>query len=175
MLAQVVENFFKARPDVDFCCHTHPHWATLFSATREKLKAYTNEGAWFTIPPAHYLTTSDLIDSPELGRDLAKSLGKGEAVFLRNHGMACIGKTVKDLTLCAVFLERACRAQLELAMTGLKHSAPEKTEIDKKRKTIYPQRAVDNFWDYYNRRLDRVEGTDQTDPAHLTGVRRGGA
>jgi L-fuculose-phosphate aldolase len=161
----------RARPDIDFVCHTHPLWATYFSCTREKLQPFTNEGCWFTVPPAHYVTTSDLIDTPALGKDLAKSVGQGEAAFLRNHGMICIGKTVKELALCSIFLEKACRAHLELAKTGLKHTAPSKAEVDKKRKNIYPQRAIDNFWDYYNRRLDRVEGRDSNDPSHLTGVR----
>ena len=160
----------RGRPDINFVCHTHPVQATLFSCTREILKPYTNEGCWFTVPPPHYLTTSDLIDSIELGRDLSKCLGKAEAVFLRNHGMCVVGRDVKEMTLAAIFLEKACRAQLTLAATGLKHTAPDKAEVDKKRKTIYPVRAVNNFWDYYNRRLDRVEGRDPNRRGHLTGV-----
>jgi L-fuculose-phosphate aldolase len=164
--------FLRARPDVNATCHTHALHCTLFSCTREVLEPYTNEGCWFTVPPAHYLTTSDLIDTPELGADLARALGKGEGVFLRNHGMACVGRNIKEMTLAAIFFEKACRAQLELAKTGLAHTAPDQAEVDKKRKNIYPQRAIDNFWDYYNRKLDRVEGADPDDPAHLTGVRR---
>lgn len=148
----------RARPDLNFVCHTHPHWATLFACTREKLMPLTNEGCWFTVPPAHYLTTSDLIDTPKLGKDLAKSLGRGEAAFLRNHGTLSVGRSVKEMTLCSIFLEKACRAQLRLAASGLKHSPPPADEVEKKRKNIYPRRAIDNFWDYYNRRLDRVEG-----------------
>src|SRR5688572_25123858 len=83
----------RARPDLNFVCHTHPHWATLFSCTREKLAPLTNEGCWFTAPPPHYLTTSDLIDSPQLGKDLAECLGRGEAAFLRNHGILSVGRT----------------------------------------------------------------------------------
>ncbi|MFN0302859.1 MAG: hypothetical protein ACKVQU_21195, partial [Burkholderiales bacterium] len=52
----------------------------------------------------------------------------------------------------------ACRVQLQLAMSGIKHTYPDAAEIDKKRKTIFPQRARDNCWDYMNRKLDRFEG-----------------
>jgi L-fuculose-phosphate aldolase len=148
----------RARADLNFVCHTHPLHGTLFACTREKLQAYTNEGCWFSVPPPHYLTTSDLIDSPELGRDLAQCLGQAEAAFLRNHGVVAVGRTVKEMTLCAIFLDKACRAQLRLAESGLAHSHPDKAEVDKKRKNIYPRRALDNFWEYYNRRLDRIEG-----------------
>jgi hypothetical protein len=43
-------------------------------------------------------------------------------------------------------------------MSGIKHTYPDAAEIDKKRKTIFPQRARDNCWDYMNRKLDRFEG-----------------
>ena len=43
-------------------------------------------------------------------------------------------------------------------LSGFKYSAPPADEVEKKRKNIYPKRAIDNFWDYYNRRLDRLEG-----------------
>ena len=35
--------------DLNFVCHTHPLHGTLFSCTREKLQAYTNEGCWFSV------------------------------------------------------------------------------------------------------------------------------
>jgi len=134
-------------------------WGEGNAAAREKLMPLTNEGCWFTGSPPHYLTTSDLIDTPQLGKDLAECLGRGEAAFLRNHGILSVGRTVKEMTLCAIFLEKACRAQLRLAASGLKHTPPPADEVEKKRKNIYPRRAIDNFWDYYNRRLDRLEGT----------------
>ena len=64
------------------------------------------------------------------------------------------------MTLCAIFLEKACRAQLRLGASGFKHSAPGADEVEKKRRNIYPQRAIDNFWGYYDRRLERIEGND---------------
>jgi ribulose-5-phosphate 4-epimerase/fuculose-1-phosphate aldolase len=150
----------RARPDFNFVLHTHAPWSTLFSAcTQETLRPYTNEGCWFTVPPPHYMTTSDLIDTAELGKDMAKVMGRSEGVFLRNHGICVGGVTVKDMLLAAIFLEKACRNQLQLAMSGLKHTYPDKKEVDKKRKTIFPQRARDNCWDYMNRRLDRIEDT----------------
>ena len=44
-----------------------------------------------------------------------------------------------------------------IEVTSFKAPGPE--EIAQKRLTIYPPRAVDNFWQYYNRKLDRTEGT----------------
>jgi L-fuculose-phosphate aldolase len=149
----------RARPDFNFVLHTHAPWSVLFSAcTGEILRPYSNEGCWFTVPPPHYMGTSDLIDTPELGRACAEVMGKSEGVFIRNHGVIVGGRTVKDMLLAAIFLEKACRVQLQLAMSGIKHTYPDAAEIDKKRKTIFPQRARDNCWDYMNRKLDRHEG-----------------
>jgi L-fuculose-phosphate aldolase len=154
----------RARPDFNFVVHTHARWATLFSCcTAETLRPYTNEGCWFTVPPPHYMKTSDLIDTVDLGRDLAGVMGRSEGVFIRNHGLCVGGATVKDMTLGAIFLEKACRAQLQLAQSGLKHTYPAAEEVEKKRKNIYPRRARDNFWDYYNRLLDRREGRTQAE------------
>ena len=150
----------RGRPDFDFVVHTHAPWATMFSAcTGEILRPYTNEGCWFTEHPPHYMKTSDLIDTIELGREMTQVMGKSEGVFIRNHGLVVGGKTVKDMVLGAHFLEKACRVQLQLGMSGIKHTYPDKAEVDRKRKQIFPQRARDNCWDYLNRKLDRLEGT----------------
>jgi L-fuculose-phosphate aldolase len=147
----------STRPDVNVVAHTHPFHATMLSATEVEIGPYTNEGVWFEDGVKHFKLTSDLINTPALGRELATALGRSDAVLLKNHGVAFVGPSVKEATLAGVFLERAARAQLTLAASSLGYSHPEPGEIHVKRQTIYPSRAVDNFWQYYNRKLDRVE------------------
>jgi ribulose-5-phosphate 4-epimerase/fuculose-1-phosphate aldolase len=146
-----------ARRDVAVVAHTHPFHATVLSATNVEIGPYSNEGAWFDGGVRHFKLTSDLVNTAELGRELASALGDADAVLLKNHGAAFVGSSVKEATLAGVFLERAARVQLALAGSGLvhHHSGPE--EIAQKRRTIYPPRAVENFWQYYNRKLDRHE------------------
>lgn len=152
----------QARQDVNVVAHTHPFHATVLSATEEDIRPFTNEGVWFETGVSHFKLTSDLVNTPELGRELALALGEKEAVLLKNHGATFVGASVKEATLAGVFLERAARAQLTLTGSGLPHSYPDDAEIHQKRKTIYPPRAVDNFWEYYNRKLDRVEAMHRT-------------
>lgn len=154
----------QSRPDVNVVAHTHPFHATVLSATEEEIRPYTNEGIWFETGVSHFKLTSDLVNTPELGRELALALGEKEAVLLKNHGATFVGTGVKEATLAGVFLERAARAQLTLAASGLPHAYPDDAEIHQKRLTIYPPRAVDNFWQYYNRKLDRNEGHDTLTP-----------
>jgi L-fuculose-phosphate aldolase len=148
----------RARPDVDVVAHTHPFHATALSATTVQIRPYTNEGVWFTEAVRHFKLTSDLVNTPLLGRELATALGPSDAVLLKNHGATFVGTGVREATLAGVFLEKAARVQLTLAASGIEHSYPDAGEISQKRLTIYPGRAVENFWQYYNRKLDRVEG-----------------
>lgn len=149
---------FLARKDAGVVAHTHPFHATVLSATDAEVGPYTNEGVWFETGVSHFKLTSDLVNTPELGRELAVALGDAEAVLLKNHGATWVGATVKEATLAGVFLERAARAQLALAGSGLHYYHSDPAEIHQKRETIYPPRAVENFWSYYNRKLDRKEG-----------------
>jgi ribulose-5-phosphate 4-epimerase/fuculose-1-phosphate aldolase len=150
----------RSRPDVNVVAHTHPFHATVLSATTAEIGPYTNEGVWFAdggVP--HFKLTSDLVNTPELGRELAGALGPTAAVLLKNHGAAFVGTDVREATLAGIFLEKAARVQLTLAASGLGHSHPGAGEVREKRLTIYPDRAVENFWQYYNRKLDRAEGS----------------
>lgn len=148
----------RARPDINVVAHTHPFHATVLSATDVEIGPYTNEGVWFSGGVRHFKLTSDLVNTSELGAELAQALGGAEAVLLKNHGAAFVAPSIKEVTLAGVFLERAAKAQLALASSGIPYSHPGEDEIKAKRQTIYPPRAVENFWQYYNRKLDRVEG-----------------
>jgi L-fuculose-phosphate aldolase len=151
----------EARPEINVVAHTHPFHATLLSATEVEVWPYTNEGVWFESGVRHFKLTSDLVNTPALGRELATALGRADAVLLKNHGVAFVGQSIKEATLAGVFLERAARVQLTLAASSFGYSHPGPDEIHQKRQTIYPPRAVENFWQYYNRKLDRVEAAQR--------------
>lgn len=152
--AQVLEE----RADVNVVAHTHPFHATALSATEVEIGPYSNEGVWFEGGVKHFKLTSDLVNTPQLGSELATALGEASAVLLKNHGATFVGASVKEATLTGVFLERAAKIQLTLAASGIAHTHPRREEVDQKRDTIYPPRAVDNFWQYYLRKLQRLEG-----------------
>jgi len=149
----------RSRPEVNVVAHTHPFHAKVLSATEVEIGPYTNEGVWFEAGVPHFKLTSDLVTTPELGRGLAEALGNHEAVLLKNHGACFVGASVREATLAGLFLEEAARVQLTLLSSHLPHQHSAQDEIRQKRRTIYPPRAVENFWQYYNRKLDRVEGT----------------
>lgn len=148
----------RARPDVNVVGHSHPHYSTVFGATSAALQPINNHGVWFAehgIP--RFAETTHIITTVELGKALARTLGQSEAVLQANHGASFVGRDIKEATLAGIFLERAAKFQLDLAASGLPYEVPDPVETVEKHKVIYPERAKNNYWMYFNRKLDRLE------------------
>jgi L-fuculose-phosphate aldolase len=146
----------RARPDVNAVGHSHPFYATLFSSMHLELEAVTNEAAYLGEKVARFEETRGLIDTPELGASLAGALGGASTLLLRNHGVLFVGETIPEATLMGVFLERACRSQMELLNTKQKYWATAKSDLSAKREQILDPNLVQNFWAFYKRKADRV-------------------
>ncbi|TPW77412.1 class II aldolase/adducin family protein [Schumannella soli] len=148
----------RARPDVTVVGHSHAHHSTVFGATDLELGPYNNHGVWFAehgVP--RFSDTSHIVTTIELGVEVAKQLGDAEAILLRNHGIAFVGDDVAEAMLAGIFLEWACRFQLDLAASGAAFELPDHAESVEKRNRIYPPKAQRNYWQYFNRKLDRIE------------------
>ena len=108
---------YRARPDVMSVIHTHPTHAVALSATGRSLLPISQPGVAFAEGVPYFTETIDLIRTPALGAGVARALGAGKAVFLRNHGVAVTGASIEESTVLALLLEEACRIQL-LAQAG---------------------------------------------------------
>ncbi|GAA3732239.1 ribulose-5-phosphate 4-epimerase/fuculose-1-phosphate aldolase [Spinactinospora alkalitolerans] len=147
-----------ARPEVNVVGHSHPFHSTVFSATTAEIAPYVNHAVWFAdhgVP--RFTETSHIITTQPLGASVAQTLGEAEAVLLANHGVAFVGRNVKEAALSGIFLEKAAKAQLALAASGLAHDPPGAAETIEKHRVIYPERARSNYWMYFNRKLSALE------------------
>lgn len=117
----------RARPDVQAVVHTHAPHAVAFSALGRPLQPVGHDGAMFANGLPVFSETSDLIVDQTRGKAVARALGDHNAVLLRNHGIVTTGRTIEEATVLALFLERACKAQLLVeAAGGAQHvSTPE--------------------------------------------------
>jgi L-fuculose-phosphate aldolase len=148
-----------ARPDVHVVGHTHAHYSVLFSAANEDLKPLNHEGASLVGRLARFNETAGLINTRELGRALAASLGDACVVLMKNHGITFVGSTPEEATLSGIYIERACKAQIEIAATGWAWSAEAGGTYDRKL-TASSNPATDYhriFFDYFARKLERIE------------------
>src|SRR5215472_6527225 len=89
----------KARPDVNCVIHTHPTYSVALSATGRPLKCYSQPGALFYQALGTYTDTIALIRSQAMGAAVARALGDGRAVLLKNHGVVVTGATIAEAVI----------------------------------------------------------------------------
>ncbi len=142
---------FKARPDVNCVVHSHPPYATAFGSLQQPLRPISHEGSIFNDGLPLFDYTTALIRSPELGREVAKTLGSCRGTLMKNHGVTVVGSSVQEATLYAVFLEKAARIQL-LATASGEPSWTSDEEAKVKFEQIYTPHRLGSMWDYFVRR-----------------------
>jgi L-fuculose-phosphate aldolase len=145
----------KARPDVNCVIHTHPVYSTALSATGRTLKCYSQPGALFYEALGVYTDTINLIRTTEMGAGVARALGRGRGVLLKNHGVVVTGATVAETVIGTIMLENGAMVQLLAEAAG--EVAPEfpRADIEKLKAIItQPEQFQINF-DYLARRVKR--------------------
>ena len=146
---------FKARPDVNCIIHTHPTYSIALSATGRGLKCYSQPGALFYQALGSYTDTINLIRSHAMGAGVARALGNGRAVLLKNHGVVVTGATIAEAVIGTIMLENGAMVQLLVEAAG--DPAPEfsRADIEKLKADIsQPEQFTINF-DYLVRRIKR--------------------
>jgi L-fuculose-phosphate aldolase len=147
---------FKARPDLNAMAHTHPFHSVIYSATTKPLGSITGG----KVPP-RFDGTSEFIDTPELGRKLAATLGKDSKVaIMRHHGVIFAGRTIEEMVLNGIDLEHRCEQMLTVAgaSAGLAFEWPTEEEIARKWGDAGKRVGGSNAqWDYFCRILTRAE------------------
>ena len=147
---------FKARDDVNCVIHTHPTYSIALSSTGRALKCYSQPGALFYEALGTYTDTINLIRSPAMGGGVARALGKGRAVLLKNHGVVVTGATIAEAVIGTLMLENGAMVQLLAEAAG--EVAPEfpRADIEKLKHDIsQPEQFQINF-DYLARRVKRA-------------------
>jgi L-fuculose-phosphate aldolase len=148
----------KARPEVRVVGHTHAYYSVLFSAAEQKLAALNHEGANLLGKLAGFSETAGLINTIALGKKLAQALADMSVVLMKNHGITFVGPTIEEATLYGLFIERACKAQIEIAATGWKWSTPDEAGYDRKMSGTGQGGSYHlTFFEYFARKLARAE------------------
>jgi ribulose-5-phosphate 4-epimerase/fuculose-1-phosphate aldolase len=101
-----------ARPDVHAVCHMHSRFGMAWSSLGRTLRPITQDACAFF--EAHTLFddyTGLVLDVGE-GDRIAKTLGDGRALILRNHGLLTVGATLDEAAWWFLSMERACEVEL---------------------------------------------------------------
>ena len=101
---------YAARPDVGSVVHAHPPACISLTQLGEPHRVVHHQGSAFVDVPEY--ERIGLIRSRELGDQVAQSLGGGNAVMMRGHGISTAFKDVRAATVAACFLEESARLNL---------------------------------------------------------------
>src|SRR5580700_7464680 len=148
-----------ARPDVHSVVHNHSPSVIPFGVTGAKLKPLlhmcANIGHEVPIWDSHdkFGDTALLVDSVEMGRDLARAMGAGRTVLMRGHGATILGPTVRQAVFISVYLELNAKLQMQaMAMGDIKFLTA--GEVDKIMARTGPY-SINRAWENWCRRADR--------------------
>ena len=117
---------YKLRPDVNAVVHSHSPTVVPFTVTRAKLRPLLHNAGFlgfgaplFEIRKYAGNATDLLVETPELGKALARSLGKQAAVVLmRGHGDSVVGPSLPNAVFRAYYTEINARQQLAAITIG---------------------------------------------------------
>jgi ribulose-5-phosphate 4-epimerase/fuculose-1-phosphate aldolase len=152
----------SARPDAGAVVHTHAESSIAFAALGVPLRPLSHDGV-LVVPPdlARFTGTAGLIQTSQLGQDLARSLGARNAVLIPGHGVVTVGPDVLTAVMTAVLLDRACRVQLSVEAAGGPATWTSDEESLRKRAECWPRAQLEAGYAYLlrqaaTRRLHRV-------------------
>ncbi len=146
---------YRARPDVQSVLHNHAHWQTVLGIARQPMQPVFGIGG-FVDPSLPVFELSSLINTRELGDQVAATLGEAQILTLRHHGGVTVGATIGDVFARAVYLEENAKKQFYAALLGpLQPIAGE--NLARTRETSWSDKIGKKVWDYYEQSA-RFEG-----------------
>jgi len=109
----------RHNPDAICVLHTHmPHATALTLVDPGRLEMVSQNACRFHERIAYYEDYRGLVLDPEEGDRICEALGDCHTLFLANHGVICIGRSVAEAYDRLYYLERAAQAQILAHATG---------------------------------------------------------
>lgn len=100
---------YKKRSDVNAIVHTHSPYATGFAFSDMKLKRL--EGFGEIKNPFIEEIDYEKPGSRELALSASESLENEDVLILKNHGVICVGDSLEEAKLLAIFIEESAKTQ----------------------------------------------------------------
>ncbi|MGH7888799.1 MAG: class II aldolase/adducin family protein [Candidatus Binatia bacterium] len=144
----------KAKPRVNVITRIHARAANIFSVTDRRLEPVHNHGSFFAggVP---VFNTPDLVTTPELGAEVAQTLGDGPAVLLRGNGQVTVGRTIPEAVMMAIYLEEAA----EMLYGALQIGKPVPLTLDESKQRqveALPPLDLARAWNFFKNRSGEI-------------------
>ena len=151
-----------AKPELACALHTHTAAGTAVSTSKNGLKPLTQHALAIIAHVAYHGYEGIATDLSERER-LVRDLGEANVLFLCNHGLLTVGRTIAEAFVWMYRAERACRMQVAFDQTGEPAidipAEVQEVTIARNRKANSPEghRPIGvHEWPALLRRLDRV-------------------
>ena len=144
---------YRQRPDVKAIVHSHSADVIPFGVTKSQLRPIYHMASFlFSGVPVYEIRKTRpendlLIRDNELGRDLAKSLGKCSCVLMRGHGITVVGDSIPEAVFRAVYTQM--NARLQTAACQLQGPIEFLSEEEGKRATATNRGTVERPWELW--------------------------
>ncbi len=113
---------YRARPEVNSVIHIHPPTVVLFTICDKPLLplygAYDPAGLQLVLDGIPTYQRSILISNPELGGDLARTMGLHSACLMRGHGITTAAASVEEAALHAIALNELAVMNYQAHLLG---------------------------------------------------------
>jgi ribulose-5-phosphate 4-epimerase/fuculose-1-phosphate aldolase len=143
---------YRVRPDVMSIVHCHAPALIPFGITKIPLRpvyhnsSFVGEGVpVFEIREAGG-ETNMLVETPMLGKALAKALGNKPAVLMRGHGAVIVGKSIIEAVARSVYLEVNARVQAQAMAMGARATYLDEGEVKKRADDPDPYGRAWDLW-----------------------------
>lgn len=100
---------YKKRDDVNGIVHTHSPYATGFSFSNKRIKRLEGFGE-IKDPYLPYIEY-EKPGSDNLAKKASEGIGESDVLVLKNHGVICVGKNLKEAESLAIFIEESAKTQ----------------------------------------------------------------
>jgi HCOMODA/2-hydroxy-3-carboxy-muconic semialdehyde decarboxylase len=156
---------YEARPDVHSVVHNHSPSVIPFGITNKKLKPLlhmcANIGHDVKTWDSHdkFGDTALLVESVDMGRDLAKAVGPNPTILMRGHGATVAGNSVRHAVFISIYLEVNAKLQMQaMAMGNIKFLTVGEVDNIIGRTGAY---TLNRAWENWCRRADRPFVADE--------------
>jgi ribulose-5-phosphate 4-epimerase/fuculose-1-phosphate aldolase len=118
-----------ARPDVVAAAHTHSTYGQAWSTLGRPLDPITQDACAFYRDHEVFDDYGGVVLELDEGKRIARTLGDGKAVILRNHGLLTVGGTVEEAAWWFISMDRCCQVQLLAEAAGVPRLIDEESAL----------------------------------------------
>jgi ribulose-5-phosphate 4-epimerase/fuculose-1-phosphate aldolase len=111
---------YRVRPEINSVMHSHSEEPIVFGVTGATLRGLTHMHHFLKDVPIFEIRDSPsntpgnlLVDTIQLGKDLANVIGSGPVALMRGHGMVTVGTSIPEAVYRGIYTVQNARLQSE--------------------------------------------------------------